>query len=73
MISINGVPAKQCERPQLLRALEKVTKQRDDYRNANLVINETLGQQYAEIQILRSELRIIKKEIEKINIIRTTL
>lgn len=66
MLTINGVPAAHCRPAQLIRALEKVTQQRDDYRNANKVVNETLGQQYAEIQILKAELKIIKQEIAKI-------
>jgi len=66
MLTINGIPAAECEPIQLLRALERVTKQRDDYRNANQVVNEKLGEQFAQIQLLETELKILKQEIAKI-------
>jgi hypothetical protein len=50
----------------LKQKLQEITDDRDNLKLANTVLNNLVGQQYAEIQIRKTELRIIKQEIQKL-------
>lgn len=70
MVVINGRKAIDCTKEQLISAIEGLAKQRDNLRLANTAINGFIASQEAEIQLLKTELSLIKEEIQAIDALR---